>query len=248
MISASRPQLKIYLGGDISDSPPVRFAMRTDIDEPGAVAELEFPNPAPAVSPGETVAVDLVHDDSDIRVFTGELVKNVPHHHRRLFVLADDIWKLRRARFQASYRNEQDERIIRDILDAAGIDGGTIAAPGIQFPRFSTPQVPGDRALAMIVESFPGHGVTQEYRWFFNSANVFRLGTSGDAHNGGETIGLSSRADIVGQRGDTITILPRPIRHSMRVAVDGVGRWVTRSDLTISPKRSRLVLTLGALP
>ena len=248
MISAFRPQLKIYLGGDLSDSPPVRFAMRTDIDEPGAVAELEFSTPAPSVSLGETVAVDMVHEDSDTRIFTGELVENVPHHHRRLFVLADGIWTLRRARFQASYRNEQDERIIRDILDAAGIDGGMIAAPGIQFPRFSTPQVPGDRALAMLSESFPGHGVTEAYRWFFDSANVFRFGTSGDAHNGGETISLSSRTDIVGQRGDTVTILPRPIRHSMRVAVDGAEKWVTRSDLTISPKRSRLGITLGALP
>lgn len=248
MISASRPQLMIYIGGGISESPPVRFAMRTDIDEPGTVAELEFPTPAPVVSPGVTVAVDMVHEDSDARIFTGELVKNVPHHHRRLFVLADDIQKLRRARFQASYGAEQDERIIRDILDAAGIDGGPIATPGIQFPRFTTPQVPGDRALAMLVESFRGYGVTEAYRWFFDSANVFRFGPSGDAHNGGETIELSSRTDIVGRRGDTITILPRPMRHSMRVAVDGVEQWVTRSDLTVSPKRSRLVLTLGALP
>ena len=243
-----RPLVRIAIDGEVLKSAPTRFYLRTDIDEPSVASELTFSNPVPSINVGAVIAITMVRDDTEARLFTGTLVRSVPSHARRLFIATDDAAKLRRTTVQLAYRDEQDQVIVKDILEQAGVDSFKIATPGIQFDRFSTPVITADRALAILIESFGNYGVDEAYRYFFDTGNTFRFGTFDDANNGIDPIALSSRTDVIDQSGDWITILPRAIRHSQTVIIDGAKRRVVRSELSIRPKRSRLVLTLGALP
>jgi len=240
-----RRVLEVSIGGAVPERRPSSFRLRTDRDCHSTIASLEFPPDADVGGKGDPVTVHLSADGRRSLLFTGEIFSVQDMGSLRKVWLADGYAKLCNASVNAAYRKETATAILKDALDAAGIEKTAITCPDVEVARFSTGTVFADRLIEILVGTLAEHG-HRGIRFFFDETDTFHFGTSGDAgRNPGETREFKTGANIVAKGDGWIETLPLPIRHSTRAVVDGRKLWVRATELRVSGTTSRLRLWLS---
>jgi hypothetical protein len=94
----------------------------------------------------------------------------------------------------------------------------------------------------LLIRALEQHGI-QDLRYFFDADNVFHFGTGEDTgKNEGAEITLATGKNIVKRGEGWVETLPLPVRHSQSLTIDGTPVETIRTELTVSQRRSRLVL------
>jgi hypothetical protein len=82
--------------------------------------------------------------------------------------------------------------------------------------------------------------------YFFDEKDVFHFGTADDTgKNEGDVFSFETSKNILRSGPGRIEVLPRPVRHTQKVKVDGRELVTVRTELTASQGLSRLTLWLG---
>ena len=237
-----RHTLEVELNGQITDTRACRFTLVTQKGFHPVMADMYFPAGSKDGKVGDTIKVYIADKESKELYFTGIVDGVFQSGHYRLLSLTDSYSKLCSTMFTASYRKEKASSIINDILDAAGVSEKSITVPDVELARFSTKTIPAHLVLDILINALEEHG-TKELYYFFDEKDCFHFGTTKDTgKNTGGTFRFNTKENIFSHGADWFEILPAPIRHSMKVTVDGVSREVIRTDLTVRENASRLLL------
>jgi hypothetical protein len=146
--------------------------------------------------------------------------------------------------YTAAYRKEKAASILDDILGAAGITEKSATCPGIELAQFSTPAIPARICIDLLIDALKEHG-GEGLCYFFDEKDVFHFGTDADTgRNEGGAFSFETGSDILRTGSGWIEVLPRPVRHTQSVTVDGRELETVRTDLTVSRKTMRLLLWL----
>ena len=158
--------------------------------------------------------------------------------------MTDSYKKLCRTDFTAAYRKEKAASILEDILGAAGINEKSVTCPDVELARFSTQTIPARMCIDLLIDALKEHGA-EGLVYFFDEKDVFHFGTIADTgKNEGEAETFETGKNIVSSGSGWIEVLPRPVRHSREITVNGKTLLTMRTDLTISRSSSRLTLYL----
>jgi hypothetical protein len=150
--------------------------------------------------------------------------------------------KLCDTNFAAACRKEKAAAILDDILAAAGITEKSVTCPGVELARFSTPAVTARFCIDLLVDALKEHGA-EGLCHFFDEKDVFHFGTDADTgRNEGGAFSFEAGKNILRTGPGWTEVLPRPVRHTRNVTVDGRELETVRTDLTVSCNTTRLVL------
>jgi hypothetical protein len=162
----------------------------------------------------------------------------------RELLLADGYKKLFETGFAAAYRKEKAASILNDILSAADIRDTLITCPGVELARFSTQTIPARRCIDLLTDALREHGA-ERLTYFFDEKDIFHFGTPEDSgKNEGEAECFETGKNITRSGPGWIEVLPRPVRHTRAVTVNGKSFVTVRTDLTVSRLATRLILYL----
>ena len=214
------PIIEVAIGGNVVEKRPAAFRLFTLAGCGITKARLLYPMESDVGNRGDTITVSLITDDKTALYYTGTIYSIPEYGKYRELQLTDSAYKLLNIDFDAAYRREKASVILSDILDAAGIKERAITCPDVELARFSPVTVPAWYCITYLIEALKEHGA-KNLTYFFDEKDIFRSGE------------------------DWIEVLPRPIRHSQTVTVNGKERITVETDLTVSQKHTRLILTFG---
>jgi hypothetical protein len=238
------PVLEVSIGGSAVEKRPSEFRLVTQAGFHSAVAWLLYPADSGTGNAGDEITVSLAQDNNSGLYFTGTVYSANTRGAYRELRLTDSYKKLCDTRFAAAYRKEKAAAILDDILGAAGITEKSVACPGIELARFSTPAIPARICIDLLIDALKEHG-EEGLCCFFDEKDTFHFGKSGDTgKNGGGAFSFETGRDILRTGSGWIEVLPRPVRHSQAITVNGRELETVRTDLTVSRKTSRLLLWL----
>jgi hypothetical protein len=236
------PIIEVSIGGTLAAERPSSFLLNTLAGCPAVIAELRFPAGSEIGKEGGEVAVSLTHDDKTDLYFTGTIYRIGKQGQYRILYLTDSYRKLWLTEFTAAYRKEKAASVLEDILGAAGIAGKSITCPGVELARFSTARISAGLCVDLLIDALKEHGA-EGLTYFFDEKDVFHFGTAQDTgKNDGGTETFETGKNIIRSGTGRIEILPRPIRHTQAVTVDGAGVLTVRTELFVSRKSSRQTL------
>ena len=239
------PIIEVVIGGNVVEKRPAAFRLFTLAGCGITKARLLYPMESGVGNRGDTIAVSLITDDKTALYYTGTIYSIPEYGKYRELQLTDSAYKLLNIDFDAAYRREKASVILSDILDAAGIKERAITCPDVELARFSPVTVPAWYCITYLIEALKEHGA-KNLTYFFDEKDIFRFGTLEDTgKNEGEAESFESGKNIFRSGEDWIEVLPRPIRHSQTVTVNGKERITVETDLTVSQKHTRLILTFG---
>ena len=240
-----RHTLEVELNGQLTDTRACRFNLVTQKGFSSVFATLHFPTGSKDGKKGDTIKVYIADKESKDLYFTGTVYNATEIDNYRKLFLTDGYWKLCHTSFTASYRKEKASSIVSDVLDAAGVSEKSVTVPDVELARFSTKDIPANLVLDILIDALESHGV-KKLCYFFDEKDCFHFGTTKDTgKNTGGTFRFNTKENIFSHGADWFETLPAPIRHSMKVTVDGVSREVIRTELTVREKVSRLLLYFG---
>jgi hypothetical protein len=236
------PIIEVSIGGTLAGERPSSFHLSTLAGCPDVIAELRFPADSEIGKEGEAVTVSLAHDDKTDLYFTGSIYRIGKQGQYRVLDLSDSYRKLWLTEFTAAYRKEKDASILDDISGAAGIAEKSITCPGVELARFSTARISASLCIDLLIDALKEHGA-EGLAYFFDEKDVFHFGTPSDTgRNEGGAETFESGKNIIRSGSGWIEILPRPIRHTQRITVDGTEVLTMRTELFVSRKSSRQTL------
>ena len=239
-----RPLIEVSTGGAAIADYPAQFTLSTRAGFHAATARLLYPADSEAGNTGDDITVSLVSDDKSGLYFTGVVYSANTHGKYRELLLADSYKKLCETDFTAAYRKEKAASILDDILGAAGINEKSVTCPGVELARFSTQTIPARLCIDLLIDALKEHG-EEGLAWFFDEKDIFHFGTARDTgRNDGEAETFETGKNIARSGSGWIEVLPRPIRHTRKITVNGEPLITTRMDLAVSLLSSRLVLYL----
>jgi hypothetical protein len=239
------PIIDVAINGNTAEKRPSEFRLLTFAGCGVTKAQLLYPAESAVGGRGDTITVSLIADDKTDLYYTGTVYSNPVYGKYRKLQLTDGAHKLLNTDVTAAYRKEKASVILSDMLDAAGIKERAITCPDVELARFSTRSVPAWHCVDYIIDALKQHGA-KNLTFFFDAKDVFHFGTLGDTgKNEGEPESFESGKNIFRSGEDWIEVLPRPIRHSQKVTVNGKERVTVKTDLTVSQKHTRLRLTFG---
>jgi hypothetical protein len=239
-----RPVIGVSIGGTVVEDRPSKFELATRAGFHSVTARLLYPADSGAGNVGDDITVSLVSDDMTDLYFSGVVYSAAPHGKSRELLLADGYKKLCETGFTAAYRKEKAAFILEDILGTAGINDTLITCPGVELARFSTQTIPARLCIDLLIGALREHGA-EGLEYFFDEKDVFHFGTSADTgKNEGEAESFETGKNIICSGPGWIEVLPRPIRHSREITVNGKPLVTARTDLTVSRLSTRLVLHL----
>jgi hypothetical protein len=237
-----RPVVEVAINGKAAGQRPSVFRLTTQAGLHSAQSRLLYPADAAAGKTGEAVTVSLSSDDQHDLYFSGVIYSAATHGKYRELLLTDSYKKLCETNFTAAYRKEKASFILQDILDAAGIAETAITCPDVEVARFSTRSIPARLCLAHLIDTLDRYGV-EGLTYFFDEKDVFHFGTARDTgRHEGAAEHFKTGKNIVSSGSGWIEVLPRPIRHTRTVTVNGKQVITTRTDLLLSRQATRLVL------
>lgn len=237
-----RQLLEAELNGKTSDKRAVQFTLITQQGYPSVIASLYFPFDTKDGKKGEKIKVYLTDKEKRDIYFTGTVYSTTVEDRYRKLILTDSYCKLCCTPFTAAYRKEKASLIIDDILQAAGITEKSVSVPDVELARFSTQTLPANRILDILIDALKEHGA-KDLVYFFDENNCFHFGTKKDTgKNKGSSFSFDHKKTILSRGKDWIEVLPAPIRHSMKISVDGASFETIRTELTVRGKSSRLFL------
>ena len=240
-----RHTLEVELNGQLTDTRACRFNLVTQKGFSSVFATLHFPTGSKDGKKGDSIKVYIADKESKNLYFTGTVYNATEIDNYRKLFLTDGYWKLCHTSFTASYRKEKASSIVSDVLDAAGVSEKSVTVPDVELARFSTKDIPANLVLDILIDALEAHGV-KKLCYFFDEKDCFHFGTTKDTgKNTGGTFRFNTKENIFSHGADWFETLPAPIRHSMKVTVDGVSREVIRTELTVREKVSRLLLYFG---
>jgi hypothetical protein len=236
------PVIEVSIGGNVADNRPAEFRLMTQAGFPSAQSWLLYPADSGAGTAGDDITVSLASGDKSDLYFTGMIYSANIHGQYRKLYLTDGNKKLCDTLFTAAYRKEKAANILEDILGAAGITEKSITCPGVELARFSTPERAARVCIDLLIDALKEHGA-EGLTYFFDEKDIFHFGTEADTgRNEGEAFSFETGKDILRSGSGWIEVLPRPIRHSQAIAVNGKPMLAVRTDLTVSRKATRLIL------
>ena len=239
-----RPVVEVSIGGTVVESPPAKFELSTQTGIHSVIARLAYPADSEVGGIGEEITVSLVSDGARDLYFSGVIYSAAAHGKHRELLLADGYKKLCETDFTAAYRKEKAVSVLEDILGAAGIAKKSVTCPDVELARFSTPPIPARRCIDLIVAALREHGA-ERLEYFFDEKDIFHFGTPEDTgKNEGEAEDFETGKNITRSGPGWIEIVPRPIRHTRKITVNGKSLVTVRSDLTVSRSSTRLILCL----
>ncbi|MDR0403579.1 MAG: hypothetical protein LBH35_08345 [Treponema sp.] len=239
-----RPLIGVSIGGNTVEEFPSGFYLATQAGFHTVTVRLLYPAESEAGSVGDAITVSLSTGDKSDLYFTGVIYSAAPHGKYRELLLADGYKKLCGTDFATAYRKEKAASILEDILGAAGIAEKSVTCPDVELARFSTQTIPARMCIDLLIDALKEHGA-EGLVYFFDEKDVFHFGTVADTgKNEGEAETFEIGKNITRSGSGWIEVLPRPIRHSREVTVNGKTLFTTRTDLTVSRSSSRLVLYL----
>ena len=237
-----RQTLEVELNGQLTATRACRFNLITQKGFHPVIADMYFPVDSKDGKKGDSIKVYIANKERTALYFTGTVDGVFERSPYRLLSLTDSYSKLCNTMFTASYRKEKASSIINDILDAAEVSEKSVTVPDVELARFSTKTIPAHLVLDILIDALEAHGV-KKLCYFFDEKNSFHFGTPKDTgKNTGGTFRFNTQENIFSHGADWIETLPSPIRHSMKVTVDGVSKEVIRTELTVQEKASRLLL------
>jgi hypothetical protein len=240
-----RQTLAVSIGGSVVDQHAVSFRLQTASGFPAVVARLLYPADSNVGNVGDDIIVSLTTDNKTDLYFTGKIYSAAPQDSKRELLLTDSYKKLCDGEYTAAYRKEKAAAILEDILGAAGISDTLITCPDVELARFSTQTMSCRHLIGLLIDALTAHGFVG-LAYFFDAKDVFHFGTISDTGiNEGEARAFESSKNILKTGSGWIETLPAPIRHTQKVTVNGTEFLTVRTDVTISGKRSRLVMCLG---
>jgi hypothetical protein len=236
------PVLVVMINGTPVDRRPAAFRLITDQGVPAVMPRLSYPAGVTTGTGGDSITVSLATGDVEHLLFTGEICGTTTHGAYRDLFLTDGYRHLCSTIITPAYRKEQAPVILQDTLEAAGITKTHITCPDVTLNRFSTECITADRCIHLLIHALKEFGKTG-IRYFFDTENVFRFGTSADSgKNEGPDMSLETGKNIISRGEDRIEILPAPVRHSQRITVDGRVLETFRTEMIVSQSSSRLTL------
>jgi hypothetical protein len=239
------PILSVKINGTEIKQRPAYFRLITDRGIASIRAELNYPSDFEQGKPGDKIRIELVEDAEQHLLLTG-IIYDV--HVREAYcnlLLTDGYKQLCDTQVTPAYRKEKALVILRDTLDAAKITEAAITCPAVELARFSTDSIAGDTCIALLINALIGYGQSG-IGYFFDVHNTFRFGTLEDTgRNEGDVYTFETRKDILRTGLGWIETLPHPIRHSQKITIDGTNMITHRTDLMVSPHRSRIKLWVG---
>ena len=240
------PVLHVTINGSLVDKRPLTFELITDKGFPSVVSRLRFAADSGTGREGDKVTVNLSYDDYEALLFTGTIYDAAIHGAFRDLALTDSYKKLCDTTIAAAYRKEMANIILRDTLEAAGINDTAVTCPEVELARFSTRKITADEIIVKLIKALQEHGYTG-LRFFFDEKDVFHFGTSRDTgKNEGEAFAFETGKTIFKKSAGKIEVLPLPIRHTRDITVDDTPVITSRTALYLSGSRSRLALWLEA--
>lgn len=238
------PVIEVAIGGNMVEQYPVLFALATQTAFRSVSSRLLYPANSGAGKAGDAITVSLTSDGVTDLYFTGTVYSANVHGQYRELLLTDSFKKLRDTGFTAAYRKEKAVTIIDDILAVSGVTEKAVTCPNVEMARFSTLTIPGERCLELLIDALKEHG-EEGLVFFFDEKDVFHFGTAENTgKNEGAAEAFETGGNILRSGSGWIEILPRPIRHTRAVSVNGTGLVTVRTDLIVSRKSSRLTLWL----
>ncbi|MDR0402024.1 MAG: hypothetical protein LBH35_00380 [Treponema sp.] len=237
-----RPLIEVSLGGTPAEKYPSQFTLATRMGFHATEARLLYPSDSATGIPGDEITVSLVSDGESDLYFSGVVYSAATYGKFRELLLADSYKKLCETTFAAAYRKENASSILDDILSTAGIGGRSVTCPDVKLARFSTRTIPARLCIDLLVDALKEHG-KEGLVWFFDEKDTFHFGALADTgKNEGETEQFETGKNITRAGSGWIETLPRPIRHSREITVNGKTLLTIRTDLKVSRSKSRLVL------
>jgi hypothetical protein len=236
------PVIEVSLGRTVVEKWASEFKLQTQAGFHSVVSRLLYPADSDVGSVDDEVTVSLVSDDAAILYFTGKVYSANVHDSYRELLLTDSYKKLCDAKYAAAYRKEKASTILDDILGAADITEKSITCPDVELARFSTQTIPARMCIDLLIDALKEHGA-EGLCYFFDEKNTFHFGTAKDTgKNEGEAFAFETGKDILRTGTGWIEVLPRPIRHTQDLTIDGKELLTVRTDLRVSRKSSRLML------
>jgi hypothetical protein len=236
------PVIEVTLGGTVVEKWASEFKLVTQAGFHSVVSRLLYPADSDVGSVDDEVTVSLVSGDDTILYFTGKVYSANVHGSYRELLLTDSYKKLCDAKYAAAYRKEKASTILDDILGAADITEKTITCPDVELARFSTQTISAHMCIDLLIDALKEHGA-EGLCYFFDEKDTFHFGTAEDTgKNEGEAFAFETGKDILRTGTGWIEVLPRPIRHTQSLTIDGKELLTVRTDLRVSRKASRLTL------
>jgi len=135
-----KPVFKLRLGSFLSETDnaaggPGALRIERDMDVAADAAEVRLME-RPEVAVGDAVEIELGHDGTTERVFTGELVELVPTLSGARLRALGAMNKLLNHRQSATYADQSAGSIVNDLAGAAGLDAGEVSN-GPELPAFA---------------------------------------------------------------------------------------------------------------
>ena len=238
------PIIEVRINGNAVEKSASLFNLATQAGFHAVASRLLYPADSDVGTAGYAITVSLIANDEIDLYFTGSVYSANTRNEYRELLLTDDYKKLCGTNFAAAYRKEKAANILEDILSASGISEKSVVCPDVEFARFSTPLVPARKCIDLIIAALWEHG-EEGLTYFFDEKNVFHFGTPADTgKNEGRTEHFETGKNILRPGSGWIEILPRPIRHTQEVTVNGKPLITARTDLTISRSSTRMTLFL----
>jgi hypothetical protein len=237
-----RPLVEVSIGGNVVEDHPSQFSLSTEAGFHTAAARLLYPADSKAGSAGEAITVSLISENTRDLYFSGVIYSANTHGKYRGLLLADSYKKLLETGFIAAYRKEKAAVILNDITGAAGITEKSVTCPDVEIARFSTKRIPARRCVDLLIDALKEYGFGGLV-YFFDEKDVFHFGTQADTgkNEGGEET-FETGKNITRSGSGWIEVLPRPIRHTQKITVNGKSVVTARTDLAASRISTRLTL------
>jgi hypothetical protein len=236
--------LEVSIGGSVVEKHASSFRLITQSGFHSSMARLLYPADSDVGSIDDDITVSLVTDDKTDLYFTGRIYSANNRDSKRELLITDSFDKLCFATYASAYRKEKAATILDDILAAAEITDTAITCPDVELARFSTMTITCREGIELLIDALKEHGF-EGIDYFFDAKNVFHFGTVEDTgKNEGDAFTFESAKNILKTGSGWIETLPAPIRHTQEVTVNEKTLYTVRTDLSISGKRSRLLMYL----
>lgn len=238
-------RIDVTIDGVAVTARPVYMRLITDAALPMSTAELWYPIQEAVGDAGSDIVVELTVEGVKSTIFTGRIDSRSATGSVIRLYLTDDYAKCGTTAV-VGYRKERADRILTDVLSRADIDATYVECPHQELARFSLPQTPVVLIIGALMEALEAYGHTA-LDYYFDEENALHFGNrasltreSGHAFETGGSVYTAYP--------DGIEVAPCPVRARRTVEIDGVRRYVWRSDMHISRRRSRLRLWVSGVP
>jgi hypothetical protein len=241
------PYLKATISG-LSKPQVHAFRLRTDRDVPLSLCLLVLAGWIDTDLTDATVSVKLGYVGGDEwPLYTGYVETAFPDGSQTACILREGVRKFEFGTVEMSYHKEKADRILADILDAAGIDGRSITCPSVELPRFAVFGVSPLVAVRQLVETLGTFQDMTDTRFFFDAEGKFHFGkTSDTGKNSGPSLTLKTGSGILASQGKRIETVPLPVRHSQAITVESASKTTSGTNLRMGPGGNYLEVDCAA--